>query len=206
LTLGLPPAVTAATGIDAMVHAIEAYTSVHRKNPISDLLAREALRLLSRNLVRACEHGEDIEAREHMLVGAMLAGQAFENAPVAAVHGLAYPLGGIFHIAHGISNALVLPHVLRFNREHAAPLYAELAEIVAPGCSGGAQQRCDQLIAALVELMTATNIPQRLRDFDIAEHHIEELAQSAMTQQRLLRNNPREVTLQDAAEIYRQAL
>ncbi|MET0378662.1 MAG: iron-containing alcohol dehydrogenase [Spongiibacteraceae bacterium] len=205
LTLKLPAAVTAATGIDAMVHAIEAYTSIHRKNPTSDLLAREALRLLSGNLVRVVEHGDDIDAREQMLLGAMLAGQAFENAPVAAVHALAYPLGGIFHIAHGVSNALVLPHVLRFNRAHAEPLYAELAEIIVPACSGSTSQRCDVLIDTLVDLMTATKIPQRLRDFDIAEKHINELAESAMTQQRLLRNNPREVTLRDAADIYRQA-
>lgn len=120
LTLGLPPAVTAATGIDAMVHAIEAYTSRHKKNPMSDALAREALRLLSRNLVKACEHGQDLEARQAMLLGACLAGQAFSNAPVAAVHALAYPIGGIFHVPHGLSNSLVLPHVLRFNMPAAA--------------------------------------------------------------------------------------
>jgi alcohol dehydrogenase len=140
-----------------------------------------------------------------MLLGAMLAGQAFENAPVAAVHALAYPLGGIFHIPHGVSNALVLPHVLRFNREHALPLYAELAEIVAPTCSGSTSQRCDHLIDALVELMTATKIPQRLRDVDIAETALAALAESAMTQQRLLRNNPREVLQSDALAIYQQA-
>ncbi|MEE4251514.1 MAG: iron-containing alcohol dehydrogenase, partial [Alcanivoracaceae bacterium] len=101
LTTGLPAAVTAATGIDAMVHAIEAYTSKHRKNPYSDMLAREALKLLSSNIEAAVNIGSDLKARSNMLLGAMLAGQAFANAPVAAVHALAYPLGGIYHIPHG---------------------------------------------------------------------------------------------------------
>src|SRR5690606_39209509 len=114
LTTGLPGPVTAATGIDAMVHAIEAYTSKVRKNSYSDMLAREALRLLSANLHTAVHEGNNVEARSSMLLGAMLAGQAFANAPVAAVHALAYPLGGIFHIPHGLSNSLVLPHVMRF--------------------------------------------------------------------------------------------
>jgi alcohol dehydrogenase class IV len=115
LTLGLPPPVTAATGIDAMVHAIEAYTSKVRKNPMSDQLARQALALLSGNIRRVCENGRDLEARANMLLGSMLAGMAFANAPVAAVHALAYPIGAIFHVPHGLSNALVLPQVLRFN-------------------------------------------------------------------------------------------
>ena len=115
LTTGLPPAVTAATGIDAMVHAIEAFTSKRLKNPVSDMLAREALRLMAANIETATLQGDNLEARSAMLLGAMLAGQAFANAPVAAVHALAYPLGGNYHIPHGLSNSLVLPHVLRFN-------------------------------------------------------------------------------------------
>ncbi|MEJ7804806.1 MAG: iron-containing alcohol dehydrogenase, partial [Telluria sp.] len=115
LTLGLPAKVTAATGIDAMVHAIEAFTSKPKKNSMSDMLARHALTLLSANLVKACEDGANLAARQAMLLGAYFAGQAFSNAPVAAVHALAYPIGGIFHVPHGLSNSLVLPHVLRFN-------------------------------------------------------------------------------------------
>ena len=109
LTLGLPPAVTAMTGVDAMVHAIEAYTSRHKKNPLSDNLAVKALDLLARNIRTAVHDGADGSAREAMLLGACLAGQAFANAPVAAVHALAYPLGGHYHIPHGLSNSLVLP-------------------------------------------------------------------------------------------------
>jgi alcohol dehydrogenase class IV len=112
LTLGLPAAVTAATGIDAMVHAIEAYTSKRLKNPVSDCLAREALRLLSLNIHEACSDGSNCEARQGMLLGAMLAGLAFANAPVAGVHALAYPVGARFHVPHGLSNSLVLPAVM----------------------------------------------------------------------------------------------
>ncbi|TXM88309.1 iron-containing alcohol dehydrogenase, partial [Methylobacterium sp. WL103] len=132
LTLGLPAAVTAATGIDAMVHAIEAYTSRHRKNPISDGLARQALGLLACHIRTACADGGDVEARSGMLLGSMLAGMAFANAPVAAVHALAYPVGALFHVPHGLSNALVLMGVLRFNLPEAQALYAELAPILDP--------------------------------------------------------------------------
>ena len=124
LTLGLPPHVTAATGIDAMVHAIEAFTSKNKKNPISDQLAKQALALLSANIRTACTDGKNLEARSGMLLGSMLAGMAFANAPVAAVHALAYPVGAIFHVPHGLSNALVLMGVMRFNLSHARSLIA----------------------------------------------------------------------------------
>lgn len=205
LTLGLPAKVTAATGIDAMVHAIEAYTSRLKKNPLSDMLAMQALRLLSANLIRACENGQDLAARQAMLLGAMLAGQAFSNAPVAAVHALAYPIGGIFHVPHGLSNVLVLPHVLRFNASHAAPLYAELADIVAPGTTGSAESRCNDLILALEGMAERVGIETRLRQVGIAETDIDRLADDAMLQTRLLTNNPREVQRADAHAIYRAA-
>jgi len=206
LTLGLPPLVTAATGIDAMVHAIEAYTSKHKKNPLSDNLAREALRLLSRNLLLAVEDGANLEARQAMLLGACLAGQAFSNAPVAAVHALAYPIGGIFHVPHGLSNALVLPHVLRFNASHAAPLYAELADIVVPGCSGSAEQRTETLIGSMQDIARRTGIQTRLQEMGIAEADLDRLADDAMLQTRLLGNNPRALTRADARAIYAAAL
>lgn len=119
-----------------MVHAIEAFTSKHKKNPMSDLLARQALQLLSANLVNACENGRDLDARQAMLLGACLAGQAFSNAPAAAVHAFAYPIGGIFHVAHRLPNSLTLPHVLRFNMPHATAHYAELAGVVMPHAIG----------------------------------------------------------------------
>ncbi|HEX7982498.1 MAG TPA: iron-containing alcohol dehydrogenase [Duganella sp.] len=206
LTLGLPPAVTAATGIDAMVHAIEAYTSRHKKNPLSDILARKALGLLSANLIAACEDGRNLAARQAMLLGAMLAGQAFSNAPVAAVHALAYPIGGTFHVPHGLSNSLVLPHVLRFNLPAAAGLYAELAEIVVPEVSGSEEARAEALVVAMQQIATITGIQRTLQQVGIKETDLDQLADDAMLQTRLLGNNPRTVTRDDARAIYAAAL
>ncbi|GAB2859456.1 iron-containing alcohol dehydrogenase [Pseudoduganella ginsengisoli] len=206
LTVGLPPAVTAATGIDAMVHAIEAYTSRHKKNPLSDMLARQALTLLSANLIRVCEHGSDLAARQSMLLGALLAGQAFANAPVAAVHALAYPIGGIFHVPHGLSNSLVLPHVLRFNAPAAASLYAELASIVVPHASGSVEARSEALAVAMQQMAAATGIERTLQQVGITAGDLDRLADDAMLQTRLLGNNPREVTRADARAIYAAAL
>jgi len=207
LTLGLPPAVTAATGIDAMVHAIEAYTSVLQKNPLSDLLAREALRLLAANLDEAVHNGSNREARQAMLLGACLAGQAFANAPVAAVHALAYPLGGHFHIPHGLSNALLLPHVLGFNASVAAPLYAELAPLVlgAKLRPGSAMEQTEQFILELADCSGRCGLPTRLRDAGVPQEMLAQLAAEAMLQQRLLVNNPREMTAAHALAIYQSA-
>ena len=206
LTLGLPALVTAATGIDAMVHAIEAYTSRHKKNPLSDLMARQALAMLSANLVNVCKNGQDLEARQAMLLGACLAGQAFSNAPVAAVHALAYPIGGIFHVPHGLSNSLVLPHVLRFNLSHAHEMYAELSEIVVPGVKGGTEARAEALIGAMQQIAGQTGIQTRLTQVGITAGDIDRLADDAMLQTRLLGNNPRDLVRADAYAIYRLAL
>lgn len=205
LTLGLPPAVTAATGIDAMVHAIEAYTSKLKKNPLSDLLAREALRLLALNLDEAVHNGCNREARQAMLLGACLAGQAFANAPVAAVHALAYPLGGHFHIPHGLSNALVLPEVIRFNAPNAGALYAELAPLLLGERLRSDADRTEQFIAELADLSPRSGLPSRLRDAGVPQDSLPRLAADAMLQQRLLVNNPREVSESDALAIYRAA-
>ncbi len=207
LTLGLPPQVTAATGIDAMVHAIEAYTSKHKKNLLSDMLAREALKLLAGNLVKSVKEGSDLAARSNMLLGALLAGQAFANAPVAAVHALAYPLGGHFHIPHGLSNSLVLPHVMRFNAPQAHHLYAELAPIIMGKAwkSGPANKVSTSLIDFIEDLIMEVELPARLRDCKVPENVLGKLASDAMQQQRLLINNPREVTEKDALDIYRAA-
>lgn len=206
LTLGLPPLVTAATGIDAMVHAIEAYTSKHKKNPLSDMLAQQALALLSKNIITACENGTDLAARQAMLLGAFLAGQAFSNAPVAAVHALAYPIGGIFHVPHGLSNSLVLPHVLRFNMPHAVDHYAQLASIVAPHVAGSTEARAEALIVAMQQIAKITGIETTLQQVGIQASDLDQLADDAMLQTRLLGNNPRELTRADAYAIYEAAL
>jgi alcohol dehydrogenase class IV len=207
LTLGLPAHVTAATGIDAMVHAIEAYTSRHKKNLYSDLLAKQALMLLSQNIEQACMDGSNVEARQGMLLGACMAGQAFANAPVAAVHALAYPLGGRFHIPHGLSNSLVLPHVMRFNAKHAAVLYAELAPYISPSIN--TQQKAEaislDLIVHLEALIKRLKLPTTLREMSITESQLDSLADDAMLQTRLLINNPKTVTRNDALAIYKAA-
>jgi alcohol dehydrogenase len=206
LTLGLPPMVTAATGIDAMVHAIEAFTSKHKKNPMSDMLARQALTLLSKNLVTACENGANLQSRQAMLLGAYFAGQAFSNAPVAAVHALAYPIGGIFHVPHGLSNSLVLPHVLRFNMPEAVHHYAEIAGIVAPHVEGSQEARAEALIVAMQQIAKITGIETTLQQVGVVEADLDRMADDAMKQTRLLGNNPREVTRADARAIYAAAL
>jgi len=206
LTLGLPRHVTAATGIDAIVHAVEAFTSARLKNPLSDALAREALRLLSANLLTACNQPSNLEARSAMQLGAHLAGVAFANAPVGGVHALAYPLGGIHHLAHGVSNALMLRHVLAHNAEAAREHYAELAEIVAPECAGqGSQARAALLIERLDRLVTDSGIAPRLRDHGIALADIPLLAREAMKQERLLVNNPCPIEEADARRLYEAA-
>lgn len=205
LTVGLPPLITAATGIDAMVHAIEAYTSRHRKNPISDALAREALRLLSGSLIAACDDGKNRLAREAMLLGATLAGQAFANAPVAAVHALAYPLGGHYHIAHGLSNALMLGPVLRFNLSAAAPLYAELADALLGPSNATVTSRATRFVELMEDLMNRSGAPRRLRDMNVSEDSLPLLASDAMKQERLLQNNPIVLREADALALYKKA-
>lgn len=206
LTIGLPAKVTAATGIDAMVHAIEAYTTKHKKNPLSDMLARQALTLLWGNIDEACKNGSNLAARQAMLLGAMLAGQCFANAPCAAVHALAYPIGGIFHVPHGLSNSLVLPHVLRFNAPNAAGQYAELASIIAPDAQGSDEARSSALIHAMEALAQRVGIETQLRQVGVTVNDLDQLANDAMLQTRLLGNNPREVSLADARAIYAAAL
>lgn len=208
LTLDLPPAITAATGVDAMVHAIEAYASKNaNNNPLSKMLAKQALSLLGANIETAVFDGRNIEARGAMLLGSMLAGQAFANSPVAAVHALAYPIGGTFHVPHGLSNALVLQHVLRFNMPEAAHLYAEIAADAFPALAReeGTQGRCAAFIEELAGLSKKLGLQTRLRDVKIGEEHLPKMAADAMKQTRLLVNNPRAVSEADALAIYRAA-
>jgi alcohol dehydrogenase class IV len=207
LTWGLPPAVTAATGIDAMVHAIEAHASASaNNNPLSRALAKEALRLMGGAIERAVRDGGDRAARADMLLGSMLAGQAFANSPVAAVHALAYPIGGHFHVPHGLSNALVLAHVLRFNAETAGHLYADIAPIVFPQLAElGSQARGAAFAEELAGLSVRCGLQPRLRDLGIPEEALDLLADDAMKQTRLLVNNPRPLTRADAVSIYRAA-
>lgn len=208
LTLGLPAPITAATGIDAMVHAIEAFTSRSpNANPVSRALAMEALRLLGANIEAAVADGGNRAARSAMLLGSMLAGQAFANAPVAAVHALAYPIGGFFHVPHGLSNALVLPHVMRFNAPAAAVDYAVLAPLVFPDLDTGegAQGVAAAFAGRMADLAGRLGLERRLREVGVARGDLDRCAAAAMQQTRLLVNNPRTVSEADARAIYEAA-
>ncbi|WP_300527026.1 iron-containing alcohol dehydrogenase [Maricaulis sp.] len=200
LTYGLPRAVTAATGIDAMVHAIEAYTSKIEKNPVSDALALAGLKKLHGAIETACRDGSDRQAREDMLLGALLAGQAFANAPVGAVHALAYPLGGVFHVPHGLSNSLMLPPVLRYNASAAEPLYAELASHL------GLHASTDGLVTEMERIADSVGIETRLTQVGVSHNDLPRLAEEAMEVKRLLVNNPREMTLEAAQACYEAVL
>ena len=201
LTIGLPQNITAYSGIDAMVHAIEAYTTKIKKNPISDALARKALALLGANIKEAVNNPENKKARESMLLGSMLAGMAFANAPCAAVHALAYPIGAKFHVPHGLSNSLVLPEVLKFNSKKVSNLYCEIASDCLPDLEGK-KNDIDNFIAGIEQLIIDLKIPRKLKDVGINQKDIQMLADDALKQQRLLINNPREVNLKDVISIY----
>ncbi|MCR6632449.1 MAG: iron-containing alcohol dehydrogenase [Magnetospirillum sp.] len=208
LTLGMPPKITAATALDAMVHAVEAYTSRTRKNPIADSLAVKALELLYANLPRVLADGGDIEARSAMLMGAMLGGMAFVNASVGAVHALAYPLGARFHVPHGHSNALVMGPVFRFNLPAAAGLYAELARAILPGRRFASEAAAAEAFVAALEFLGASGgLETRLGQLGVAEGDIDGMAEEVTVGiQRLLASNPRDMSKDEVAALYRSIL
>jgi alcohol dehydrogenase class IV len=205
LTRSMPNGVTAATGIDALTHCIEAYAN-RFSHPVVDQWALEGVRLIGRYLERACADGDDMEARAGMLRASHLGGQCLGPVNTAAVHALAYPLGGEFHIAHGVANSLLLPHVLRFNLESAAGRYADVAEAL--GCNREQDDAETALkgIERIERLSETIGIERRLSAFGISHNTIPHMAAAAMTVQRLLMRNPREVTESDALAIYQAAL
>ena len=205
LTLGLPAKVTAATGLDAMVHAIEAYTSRTRKNPISDGLATAALALLGANLPKVLANGQDLEARTAMLQGSLMAGMAFVNASVAAIHALAYPLGARFHIPHGHANALVMAPVIRFNLASAQRHYAELAAHLLPGQHFDNEASAAEAFVQAVEgLVKASGLEQRLSNLNVDQASLPVMASEVVVGiRRLIDSNPCDMTEQDVEAIYR---
>ena len=206
LTLGLPPAVTAMTGVDAMVHAVEAFSTRLKKNPLSDALAIKALQLLYANLPAAVADGKDATVRENMLLGSLFAGMAFANAPVGVVHALAYPLGGHYGLPHGLSNSLVFVPVLQFNLPAAQPLYAELGRAILPPLTAtGDEEAAAAFVAAISERVAAMPYAQTLRDAGVKPDDLPMLARDAMNVQRLLVNNPRDVAYEDALALYQAA-
>lgn len=205
LTLGLPAKVTAATGLDAMVHAIEAYTSRTRKNPISDGLATAALALLGANLPKVLANGQDLEARTAMLQGSLMAGMAFVNASVAAIHALAYPLGARFHIPHGHANALVMAPVIRFNLASAQRHYAELAAHLLPDQHFDNEASAAEAFVQAVEgLVKASGLEQRLSNLNVDQASLPVMASDVVVGiRRLIDSNPCDMTEQDVEAIYR---
>jgi len=206
LTLGLPPHVTAATGMDALIHAVEAFTSKHA-TPMTDLLAMQAIRMICASIRTAFANGDNIEARSEMLEASMLAGMAFANAGVTAVHAFAYPIGAEFHIPHGVANSIMLVPVMEFNMFGNIAKFARLAELLGE-CVNGLSRREAALkaIAALRVLADDVQIPAGLKNFGVQEQAIPALAGGVMKVTRLLANNPRVLTVDDAEAIYRRAL
>lgn len=205
LTIGLPPSVTAFTGMDALTHAIEAYYSVNATD-ITDLLAYRAMELLSKNLRMAYAHGENLAARSSMMEGSLLAGIAFANAGVGAVHAFAYPLGGEFHLAHGLTNTLMLPYLMRYNILGCPYKFAQMAKAFGEKVEGLSELDGAETAVKFVErLSDDIRVPRRLRDVRIPEDAIPRLAEAAMKVTRLLANNPRKITLEDAVAIYKSA-
>ncbi len=204
LTVSVPPNITASTGIDALTHCLEAYANCFA-HPIADTIALKGIALISSHLEKAVHQGTNLEARTQVALGSMYGGMCLGPVNTAAIHALSYPLGTKFHIPHGLSNALLLPYVSEFNYTAAPQRYADIALAM-----GATQQDCIEATAlAGIEKMRALikkcNIPSRLSDLDIPQIAISEMAIAALKIQRLLKNNPREVTLADAEMIYKNA-
>ncbi|WP_367109952.1 iron-containing alcohol dehydrogenase [uncultured Psychrobacter sp.] len=209
LTLKLPRHITAATALDAMVHCIEAYTSRTKKNPISDALAVKGLQMLWQNFEQVLNHGDDIEARSDMLLGSALAGIAFINSSVAAVHGLSYPLSINFHIPHGHGNALVMCPVFAFNLPEAAPLYAELARVVMPTQTTALNdlEAATLFIDTLRDFLKNSGLKYRLSELDITEQDIPALANIVInTYARLIATNPKDITVEEVTTMYKEIM
>jgi alcohol dehydrogenase class IV len=204
LTLSLPPSVTASTGVDALTHCIEAFAN-RFAHPTVDLYATQGIRLISANVVRAVEYGDDIEARTSMALGSLYGGLCLAPVNTAAVHALAYPLGGEFHVPHGVSNSVLLPHVLRFNLPAAPERYAQVALALGLEPGGSDLETAERGLERLFELSQACGIPAGMSDLGVPEEAIPHMAEAAMKVTRLLNNNLREVTVTDAEAIYRAA-
>jgi alcohol dehydrogenase class IV len=206
LTLGLPPHITASTGMDALIHAIEAYTSINATG-LTDTLALRAVELLYNNIRTAYANGSNLEARSSMMEGSLTAGLSFSNAGVTAVHAFAYPIGAEFHIPHGVANTLMLPHVMRFNLIGNVPKFAELAWAFGLPTEGLDNLRVAEMFVESIErLAEDLRVPKHLTEFGIKEKDIPGLAEGVMQVTRLLNNNPRVITLEDAVKIYKDAL
>ena len=204
MTLSLPPNVTAFTGMDALTHAIECYTAKIAV-PFADTFALESIKLIANNLHTAVTDGKNIEARYNMSLGSLYGGMLLGCVNTAAVHALAYPLGGTFNVSHGVANSLLLPYVMDFNRPMCIDKFARIYDVIGDGEAKSLAEKAVAAVKIITRLSKEVGIPQRLRDIAIPENSIPEMARSAMKVTRLLNNNPREVKLEDAQAIYEQA-
>ncbi len=204
LTRTVPPGVTAATGLDALIHCLEAYAN-RFAHPLIDLYALEGVRLVGRHLERAVADGDDAEAREGLALASLYGGLCLGPVNTAAVHALSYPLGGEFHVPHGISNAVLLPTVMEYNLSAAPERYAEIARALGVAEGPSALTTACQGVARVRVLMERCGVPQQMRALGVPEEAIPHMAVAAMQVTRLLRNNPRELTLGDVEAIYRSA-
>lgn len=204
LTISVPSNITASTGIDALTHCLEAYTNKFA-HPLVDLYALEGVRLIGKYLKRACDDGKDVEARSNVALGSLYGGMCLGPVNTAAVHALSYPLGVEFHVAHGLSNALLLPHVMDFNIPSAPDRYADIARALGSRVTGSDQDIAYDGVHIIKQLVVACGLPSSLAEVDVAYDSIGRLAKAAMNVQRLLKNNPREMTLVEAENIYKAA-
>ena len=205
LTLSLPPKVTASTGIDALTHALEAYTST-QAHTISEMYSLEAIKLISQNLPKAYANGSNLEARSALLMGSLLGGKALATAGVGLVHAMAYPMGGMFGIAHGLANAILLPYVIEYNLIGNMEKYATLAAILGKKTTDmTTREAAERCVEALFELNADVGIPGTLQDIDIPVEQLPEMARIALTVTRPVENNPRQPTLDDVIHIYQMA-
>ncbi len=205
LTYGCPPKLTANTGIDALAHAIEAYTSI-KASTFTDALQLEAMRLIVGNLRAVVKDGSDKEARNHMAEGALFGGFGIAHAGGAAAHALSYPLGSRFHNPHGLLVGLLLPHVMEYNLPANLPKYAKIAQMLGVETQGLSPQEAAELgITAVRALAADIGIPLRVRDIGVPREALEELAGATMSVTRLLANNPKQLTLDDVRHIWENA-
>lgn len=205
MTLTCPRSVTAASGVDALVHAVESYLSVNA-SPITDAIALGAIKLIAKALPKAYANPANLQAREDMATASLMAGMAFGNAGVGAVHALAYPLGGRFNIAHGVSNALLLPYVMEWNKMACVERFRDIAEAMGVRVAElSDKDAADQAVKAMADLCAAVDIPSGMRSFNVPEDAIPAMAEEASKIDRLMRNNPRKLTAADIEKIYRAA-
>lgn len=205
MTLTCPRSVTAASGVDALVHAVESYLSVNA-SPITDAIALGAIKLITKALPKAYANPSNLQAREDMATASLMAGMAFGNAGVGAVHALAYPLGGRFNIAHGVSNALLLPYVMAWNKMACVERFRDIAEAMGLRVTDlSDKDAADQAVQAMADLCAAVDIPSGMRSFNVPEEAIPAMAEEASKIDRLMRNNPRKLTAADIEKIYRAA-